>query len=57
MLATLPCCKRSAEEELALGRFTKATVEQNGRKVFSGSIDDRAWHAWLTIGVRMVVRP
>jgi hypothetical protein len=43
--------------ELALGRFNRATVEQNGRKVFSGDIEDRAWHGWLTLGVRMVVRP
>jgi hypothetical protein len=43
--------------ELALGRFTKVTTEQNGRKVFSGDIDDTAFHAWLTIGLRMVVRP
>lgn len=43
--------------ELALGQFTKGTTEQNGRKVFSGGIDDPAWHAWLTIGLRLVVRP
>jgi hypothetical protein len=43
--------------ELALGRFNKVSVEQNGRKTFSGDIEDRAWHAWLTLGVRMVVRP
>jgi hypothetical protein len=43
--------------ELSLGRFTHATVEQNGRKVFSGDIEDRAFHAWLTMGLRLVVRP
>lgn len=43
--------------ELALGRFTHTNVEQNGRKVYSGDIDDRAFHAWLTFGLRLVVRP
>ncbi|HET9930663.1 MAG TPA: hypothetical protein VFQ35_08245 [Polyangiaceae bacterium] len=43
--------------EIALGAFSRTSTEQYGRKVYSGSIDDRALHAWVTLGVRFVVRP
>lgn len=43
--------------EVALGSFWRTSTEQYGRKVYSGSIDDRALHAWVTLGVRFVVRP
>ncbi|MFZ5889498.1 MAG: hypothetical protein ACOY0T_00365 [Myxococcota bacterium] len=43
--------------ELALGEFTRNRTSQYGRTASSGSIDDRALHAWLTLGVRFVVRP
>ncbi len=43
--------------EVALGTFSRTSTEQYGRKVYSGSIDDRALHAWVTLGVRFVVRP
>lgn len=43
--------------ELAIGRFLRSSTEQYGRRVYSGDIEDRAVHAWLTLGVRFVVRP
>jgi len=43
--------------EFAMGRFTRTSTEQNGRQVYSGAIDDRALHAWITLGLRLVVRP
>lgn len=43
--------------ETAFGRFTKSSTNINGNKTFSGSIDDRAWHAWFTLGVRLVLFP
>ena len=43
--------------EVAFGRFTKSSTRINGDSTFSGSIDERAWHAWFTLGVRLVVFP
>jgi hypothetical protein len=42
--------------ELALGRFTRTRTEVNQQASVT-SIDDRAFHVWATIGLRMVVRP
>jgi hypothetical protein len=42
--------------ELALGRFTKTRTEV-GNQVSTSNIDDRAFHAWATLGFRLVVRP
>jgi hypothetical protein len=43
--------------ELALGRFTKTRTEVNGAETASGDIPDPAWHAWLSLGFRMVLFP
>lgn len=43
--------------EAAIGRFTDSSTEVNGRKVYDGAIDERAWHMWLTTGARLVIFP
>ena len=43
--------------ELALGRFTQTSTEVNGVETASGDIADPAWHAWLSLGFRMVLFP
>ncbi|HEX6271477.1 MAG TPA: hypothetical protein VFZ53_00485, partial [Polyangiaceae bacterium] len=43
--------------ELSLGRFTRSSTEVDARETASGDIDDPAWHAWLTFGIRMVLFP
>jgi hypothetical protein len=42
--------------EASLGEFTKTNTEVDGR-VTRMPIDDRALHAWLTLGLRLVVNP
>jgi len=42
--------------ELAFGRYTTTRTE-TGNQVSTTKIDDRAWHVWTTVGLRMVVRP
>ena len=39
-----------------IGRFTKSTTEV-GSVESSGDIEDPAWHAWLSLGFRLVVFP
>jgi hypothetical protein len=43
--------------ELAIGRYTKASTEVNAEETASGDIADPAWHAWLSLGIRMVLFP
>lgn len=43
--------------EVVASRFEKTTTEINGSEVHSGPVDDPAWHTWITVGFRMVVRP
>jgi hypothetical protein len=42
--------------ELALGRYTTTRTETSN-EVSTNEIEDRAWHVWTTLGLRMVVRP
>jgi hypothetical protein len=43
--------------ELAFGRFNGSTTHINGKQVFSGSVEDSAWHVWTTLGLRLVIFP
>ena len=43
--------------EVALGRFAKSTTEVDGIETDSGDITDSAWHAWVSLGLRMVLFP
>jgi hypothetical protein len=43
--------------DVAVGTFTRTVTEVNDEIRFDGKIDDPAWHAWLTVGVRMVLFP
>jgi hypothetical protein len=43
--------------EFAFGRFTKSSTHINGEQVFSGSVDNGAWHFWTTLGLRLVIFP
>lgn len=43
--------------EVVASRFEKTTTDINGYQVHSGPVDDPAWHTWITLGFRMVVRP
>lgn len=43
--------------EVSVGRFNSTRTEINNIERFNGSIDDRALHYWLQIGIRMVIRP
>jgi len=43
--------------EAALGRFTRTTTRVNSEEVHSGSIDEPAVHAWISLGLRLTVRP
>jgi hypothetical protein len=42
--------------EMALGRYMTTRTEVGGH-ASTTDIEDRAWHVWTTLGVRMVVRP
>jgi hypothetical protein len=41
----------------ALGQFTSTTTELDGRGEFTSRIHDRAFHVWVTIGLRLVFNP
>jgi hypothetical protein len=43
--------------EASFGRFNSSRTEVNDVEVFHGDIRERALHYWLTLGVRLVVRP
>lgn len=43
--------------EAAIGRFLRTSTELNEDTVHSGSIPSQAFHAWLTLGMRLVVMP
>jgi len=43
--------------EAALGQFNNTTTDLGARGKFKSSIEDRALHAWVTLGVRLVVNP
>jgi hypothetical protein len=43
--------------EVAIGRFASSRTEVNELETFSGDIDDPGVHAWLTVGLRMVINP
>jgi hypothetical protein len=43
--------------DLAIGRFLDSRTEVDGEETFSGTIDEQAFHAWLTLGIRGVVNP
>jgi hypothetical protein len=43
--------------EVAISRYTKSSTEVNSVETASGDIEDQAWHAWLSIGIRMVLFP
>ncbi|NLE85499.1 MAG: hypothetical protein GX607_03780 [Myxococcales bacterium] len=43
--------------QVAIGRFNSTRTEINDVERFDGSIDDRALHYWLELGLRMVLRP
>jgi opacity protein-like surface antigen len=40
-----------------IGRYTHQRTEIREVVTFSGAIDDQAFHAWLTLGLRLVVFP
>jgi opacity protein-like surface antigen len=42
---------------ISLGRFTHQRTEINNIVTFSGDIDDPAFHAWASVGLRMVIFP
>lgn len=42
---------------ISLGRFTHQRTEIKNAEVHSGSIDDPALHAWVCLGLRLVVFP
>ncbi len=43
--------------EASVGRFNSSRTEVNDVETFDGDIRDRALHYWLTLGLRLVVRP
>ncbi len=43
--------------EASVGRFNSSRTEVNNVETFDGDIEDRATHYWLTLGLRLVVRP
>ncbi|HVU01200.1 MAG TPA: hypothetical protein VHE30_05590 [Polyangiaceae bacterium] len=43
--------------EVALGRLTHGRTLVNDAEVGSGTIPAQAFHAWITLGLRMVIRP
>ncbi len=43
--------------EIAVGRFTHVRTDVNDAEVASGSISSQAFHAWITLGLRLVVAP
>ncbi len=43
--------------EASVGRFNSSRTEVDNVETFDGDIDDRALHYWLTLGIRLVVRP
>lgn len=42
---------------VAAARYTHTKTEVNGRTEYDGAIDDTAWHAWITLSLRMVFLP
>ena len=40
-----------------VGRYTHQRSEMRDVATFSGDIADPAFHAWLTVGLRMVIFP
>jgi hypothetical protein len=43
--------------EAAIGRFLRTSTELNDDTVHSGPLSNQAFHAWLTLGMRLVVMP
>jgi hypothetical protein len=43
--------------EVAAGRFTRQTTEVSNVEAGEGDISDPAWHAWISLGLRMVLFP
>lgn len=43
--------------EVVATQFTKTTTRINGKEVHSGPVDDPALHAWITVGLKLVVNP
>jgi hypothetical protein len=43
--------------ELALGRFDHSRTEMNSVETAAGDIADPAWHAWFSLGLRMILFP
>ena len=41
----------------SIGRYTHQRTEINGVVTYSGDLPDRAFHAWLMLGLRMVIFP
>lgn len=43
--------------EVVASQFTKTTTRINGNEVHSGPVDDAALHAWILVGLKLVVNP
>lgn len=43
--------------QAAFGRFSRASTYVNDELTYEGELDPRGWHAWLTIGTRLVLFP
>jgi opacity protein-like surface antigen len=43
--------------EAAIGNFTQTVTRVNDQTTFDGAIEQPSWHAWLTLGVRLVLFP
>ena len=43
--------------ELSIGNYTQSVTEVNEAIRFDGAVGEPDWHAWLTVGVRMVLFP
>jgi hypothetical protein len=43
--------------DLALGQYRQTTTDLGGRGKYRYTIEERALHAWLTLGLRFVVNP
>jgi len=43
--------------DMALGQFNTTTTDFGARGRYKYSIDDRALHAWITLGIRLVINP
>lgn len=42
---------------VSIGRYVQRRTEIRSVETFSGGIDERAFHAWLSLGLRMVIFP